>query len=148
MLTEGKWFSECNSLGKCIEDTNFCTCGIRKRFLPGAQLVYRPGTSSGDYNGKLNSNYFEKWIQNQILPNLPEGPVMPLWVGLPFRVYWAFVHPVLREYWVDKLFEANGHRFFIYLLTTATSMWFSWPGIKWNTAFEHTIRRETLLCPT
>jgi hypothetical protein len=45
--------------------------GSKNGFLPGCFLMYRAGTTTGDYHGQMNSGNFEKWITVQVIPNMP-----------------------------------------------------------------------------
>lgn len=50
--------------------------GSSNGFLPGSSLIFKAGTSSGDYHGQMNSNNFEKWIREKVVPNLPESSII------------------------------------------------------------------------
>lgn len=50
--------------------------GSEDGFLPGGRLIYKVNCTKGDYHGQMNSKLFEKWIRNQVLPNLPENSVL------------------------------------------------------------------------
>jgi hypothetical protein len=43
-----------------------------------AQLVFRPGSSTGDYHGQMNSANFEKWVVEKLVPNLPPHALIVL----------------------------------------------------------------------
>ena len=43
--------------------------GCRDGFIPGAQLIYKASSSSGDYHSQMDGGNFTRWIQ-QMLPNL------------------------------------------------------------------------------
>lgn len=45
-------------------------------FLPNTNLIYKANTTQGDYHGQMNSNIFEKWAQEKLIPNLPEKAVI------------------------------------------------------------------------
>jgi hypothetical protein len=45
--------------------------GSKNGFLPGCFLMYKAGTTTGDYHGQMNSGNFEKWITVQVITNLP-----------------------------------------------------------------------------
>ena len=44
--------------------------GSKKGFIPGAQLIYRASSSTGDNHREMNGANFTKWIEQQLLPNL------------------------------------------------------------------------------
>ncbi|KDR11513.1 hypothetical protein L798_14581 [Zootermopsis nevadensis] len=50
--------------------------GSRAGFLQGAGLIYKSGSTTGDYHGQMNSKNFEKWIREKILQNLPSRSVV------------------------------------------------------------------------
>ncbi|XP_045770001.1 uncharacterized protein LOC123870678 [Maniola jurtina] len=48
----------------------------RDGFLPGASLIFNPGTTTGDFHGQMNGENFEKWVVEKLLPSLPERSVV------------------------------------------------------------------------
>ena len=52
--------------------------GTSKGFINGAQLVYDANSSTGDYHKEMNFEYFMKWLQTQLIPNLPEKSALVL----------------------------------------------------------------------
>lgn len=50
--------------------------GSRGGFLNGAKLLFKAGTTSGDYHGQMNSVNFEKWATDMLIPNLPQTSVV------------------------------------------------------------------------
>lgn len=50
--------------------------GSEKGFLPGSQLVFKAGSSTGDYHGQMNGENFTRWIMEKVLPNLPPASVI------------------------------------------------------------------------
>lgn len=40
-------------------------------FIPNACLVWKAGTTDGDYHDQMNHDNFMMWTKNQLLPNLP-----------------------------------------------------------------------------
>ncbi|XP_054283210.1 uncharacterized protein LOC129000275 [Macrosteles quadrilineatus] len=50
--------------------------GSEDGFLTGGRLIYKANSTTGDYHGQMNANNFEKWIRNQVIPNLPEHSVL------------------------------------------------------------------------
>lgn len=41
-------------------------------FIPNALLIFKSGTKSGDYHSEMNSENYEKWLREKLIPNLPE----------------------------------------------------------------------------
>lgn len=50
--------------------------GSKNGFLEGGLLLYKAGTTTGDYHGEMNSINFEKWISEMVIPNLPPNSVV------------------------------------------------------------------------
>ncbi|XP_030757761.1 uncharacterized protein LOC115883532 [Sitophilus oryzae] len=46
--------------------------GSEDGFVENASLVFKSGTKSGDYHDSMNSANFEKWFEEQLIPNLDE----------------------------------------------------------------------------
>lgn len=45
-------------------------------FVPGAGLIFKSGTTSGDYHGQMNGTNFEKWVTQKVIPNLKPASVV------------------------------------------------------------------------
>ncbi|XP_063533653.1 uncharacterized protein LOC134743952 [Cydia strobilella] len=50
--------------------------GSENGFVPGALLVYKSTDTTGDYHKEMNSENYEKWVKNQLIPNLPTNSVL------------------------------------------------------------------------
>lgn len=50
--------------------------GSENGFVPNALLVFKAGTKSGDYHDNMNFINYEKWLRNQLIPNLPPNSVI------------------------------------------------------------------------
>jgi hypothetical protein len=50
--------------------------GSSNGFLEGTGLVFRAGTASGDYQGQMNADNFEKWLSEIVIPKLPPASVL------------------------------------------------------------------------
>lgn len=50
--------------------------GSIEGFVPGATLVFKSGTTSGDYHGQMNGKNFEKWVTEKVIPNLKPASVV------------------------------------------------------------------------
>lgn len=46
--------------------------GSDEGFVENASLIFKSGSKSGDYHDAMNSENFEKWFAEQLLPNLEE----------------------------------------------------------------------------
>jgi hypothetical protein len=38
-------------------------------FVEGCELVYKAGKATGGYHGQINSDNFEKWVSDKVIPN-------------------------------------------------------------------------------
>jgi hypothetical protein len=56
---------------KCREQTDNTQYWFEERLPSRLFLMYKAGTTTGDYHGQMNSGNFEKWITVQVIPNLP-----------------------------------------------------------------------------
>jgi transposase len=45
-------------------------------FVEGYELVYKAGKATGDYHGQMNSDNFEKWVNDKVIPNLATPSVI------------------------------------------------------------------------
>lgn len=52
--------------------------GSENGFVEGASLLFKSGKSSGDYHSEMNSTVFEKWLKEDLLPNLEEPSMIVL----------------------------------------------------------------------
>ncbi|CAK1591466.1 unnamed protein product, partial [Parnassius mnemosyne] len=50
--------------------------GSEVGFVPNALLMFKAGTKTGDYHDNMNYENYEKWIKNQLVPNLPANSVV------------------------------------------------------------------------
>lgn len=50
--------------------------GSENGFLENGVLVFKAGNSTGDYHGQMNSENFEKWLKERVLPNLAPSSVI------------------------------------------------------------------------
>jgi hypothetical protein len=50
--------------------------GGKNGFINDAKLVFLAKKNSADYHDEMNSERFEKWFQDQLLPNIRPGSVM------------------------------------------------------------------------
>jgi hypothetical protein len=50
--------------------------GSSNGFLEGAGLVFGAGTASGDYHGQMNTDNFEKLLNEMVFPKLPLASVL------------------------------------------------------------------------
>ena len=52
------------------------TCWKCRRWVPGADLMFRSKTNSADYHDEMNSEHFMEWFTKQLLPNIPDNAVI------------------------------------------------------------------------
>ncbi|KAF2898567.1 hypothetical protein ILUMI_07612, partial [Ignelater luminosus] len=50
--------------------------GGKSGFVPNALLIFPSGSKSGDYHHDMNYENFSKWLETQVLPNLPLRSVL------------------------------------------------------------------------
>ncbi|KAF2885507.1 hypothetical protein ILUMI_20657 [Ignelater luminosus] len=50
--------------------------GGKSGFVPNALLIFPSGSKSGDYHHDMNYENFSKWLETQVLPNLPPRSVL------------------------------------------------------------------------
>jgi transposase len=52
--------------------------GTEKGFIPGAFLMFKSGTKSGDYHDDMNYTNYRRWAETQLIPNLEMNSVIVL----------------------------------------------------------------------
>ncbi|XP_050294327.1 uncharacterized protein LOC126734670 [Anthonomus grandis grandis] len=52
--------------------------GSQSGFIHNAGLVFKAGQASGDYHGQMNKANFTKWLEEKLLPNIPQNSVIIL----------------------------------------------------------------------
>ena len=52
--------------------------GTKYGFIPGAKLVFKANSNSGDYHSEMNFNNFTKWLNERLIPNLKSKSVVVL----------------------------------------------------------------------
>ena len=52
--------------------------GSKDGFIPNAQDVFKGNASKGDYHTEMNGTKFEKWLTEQLIPNLKPRSVVVL----------------------------------------------------------------------
>lgn len=45
-------------------------------FIPNALLIFKSGSKSGDYHDDMNSENYEKWLKEKLIPNLPPNSIV------------------------------------------------------------------------
>lgn len=50
--------------------------GNEKGFVPGALILDKCMDSEGDYHREINSDRYQTWLRNQLIPNLPSNSVL------------------------------------------------------------------------
>ncbi|CAH2088633.1 unnamed protein product [Euphydryas editha] len=46
--------------------------GTKDGFIPNAALVYKASSTTGDYHSNMGFENYSKWLEEKLLPNLPE----------------------------------------------------------------------------
>jgi hypothetical protein len=72
--------------------------GSKDGFLPGAQLVYKANSTTGDYHGQMNCDKFSRWITQQFIPKLPPNSV----VVMDNAPYHSTMHNKTRGKYANK----------------------------------------------
>jgi hypothetical protein len=49
--------------------------GTEKGFIPGALLIFKSNQTTGDYHKEMNSDNYFRWVQEKLIPNLPQNSV-------------------------------------------------------------------------
>lgn len=52
--------------------------GSENGFVENAALIFKAGQTSGDYHGQMNQDNFTKWLETQLLPNIPPECIIVL----------------------------------------------------------------------
>lgn len=52
--------------------------GTDTGFIPGAALVFKAHSATGDYHSEMNAQNFTKWLLEKLIPNLPPKSVLIL----------------------------------------------------------------------
>ena len=52
--------------------------GYENGFVPGGKLVFKAGSSDGDYHSEMNHKSFQRWLTEKLIPNAPENTVLVL----------------------------------------------------------------------
>jgi hypothetical protein len=45
--------------------------------------VYKAGKAMGDYHGQINSDNFEKWVNEKVIPHLATPRLLSSWTMRP-----------------------------------------------------------------
>ena len=65
-------YSDTNSSNRLI----VLLAGSENGSVPNSQLIYKAGSTTGDYHGQMNHINFERWVNEKLLPNIPPGSVI------------------------------------------------------------------------
>lgn len=77
-LTFGKCWSS-NEVHGVLTNTSssnrliVVSAGSKEGFLAGCTLIFKAGKATGDYHGQMNSTNFQKWVEEKLIPSLPEN---------------------------------------------------------------------------
>ena len=88
------WLNAHHSLAKCWIDSDgtgglpvksgkegrviILHAGWEHGWIPGASLVFRGKTGTGDYHNEMNIDHFMEWFSTQLIPNIPASSVIVL----------------------------------------------------------------------
>jgi transposase len=70
---DGPWVQKPTGKGERLIIVNAITA---KGWIPGAKLVFKSSTKTGDYHGQMNSDLFSKWFEEKLLPNIPSNSLI------------------------------------------------------------------------
>ncbi|XP_050350413.1 uncharacterized protein LOC126773506 [Nymphalis io] len=73
--TKGKTWSDDKKKGVKGQRLISVHAGNEKGFVPGF-LMYKSTDTTGDYHNEMNNNKYEKWLVNQLIPNIPSNSVL------------------------------------------------------------------------
>ena len=62
---------------------NCFVCRRWNGILPNASLLYKANTTTGDYHKQMNSQIFEKWAKEKLIPNLLKNIVVVIDITIP-----------------------------------------------------------------
>lgn len=92
VYTDETFVHSCHSTAKCWQSKDvglnvpfskgermiIVHAGSKNGFIPGAALIYKASSSTGDYHNEMNFDNFMKWLEQKLIPNLPEKSVLIL----------------------------------------------------------------------
>ena len=52
--------------------------GNEHGFVPRGKLVFKAGSSDGDYHSEMNHQNFQRWLTEKLIPNVPDNTVLVL----------------------------------------------------------------------
>jgi transposase len=70
---DGPWVQKPTGKGERLIIINAIT---KYGWVPGAKLVFKSTTKTGDYHGQMNWELFEKWLTGMLLPNIPANALI------------------------------------------------------------------------
>ena len=70
---EGPWVQKPTGKGERLIIMNAIS---QKGWVPDAQLVFKSTKKTGDYQGQMNAELFQKWFSEKLLPNIPESSLI------------------------------------------------------------------------
>ncbi len=66
---DGPWVQKPTGNGERLIIINAIT---KSGWVPGAKLVFKSTSKTGDYHGQMNWDLFKKWFTEMLIPNIPE----------------------------------------------------------------------------
>lgn len=70
---DGPWVQKPTGKGERLIILNAIT---KTGWVPGAKLVFKSTTKTGDYHGQMNWELFEKWFTEMLIPNIPANSLI------------------------------------------------------------------------
>src|SRR4029077_2609991 len=72
---DGPWIQKPTGNGERLIILNAIT---RDGWVPNAKTVFNSLRKTGDYHGQMNTEIFQKWFQEKLLPNIPKNSLIIL----------------------------------------------------------------------
>ena len=70
---DGPWVQKPTGKGERLIIVNAIT---KHGWVPGAKLVFKSTRKTGDYHGQMNTELFQKWFKEMLLPNIPANSLI------------------------------------------------------------------------
>lgn len=70
---DGPWVQKPTGKGERLIIVNAIT---KSGWVEGAKLIFKSTKKTGDYHGQMNSELFEKWFIEMLLPNIPSNSII------------------------------------------------------------------------
>jgi transposase len=70
---DGPWVQKPTGNGERFVIVNAIT---KDGWVPGAKLIFKSARKTGDYHGQMNTELFQKWFQEGLIPNIPGNSII------------------------------------------------------------------------